>query len=258
MGYEVAAQAGMSAYNGLLGYIGQSNTNKMNQQIAREQNLFDLQMWNKSNLYNSPEEQMKRLEEAGLNPNLVYGSGNVSGQSSSQAPKAHDYSYTAPMMALKLPDILAVLSQYADYQQKTAQVDVTKQQIAVNDANIALNNAKLLTEAERKRLTSSLANKAFYDQAYANERGWYNTQFIDAELRSKIADADTREFYLKNILPHKSSILSSEAWMNSSLKDKNMTSADAVWARILALFLDKFGISDKLFDGMDYVKQKVE
>lgn len=36
---------------------------------------FDKQveMWDKTNLYNSPKEQMERFAEAGLNPNLIYG-----------------------------------------------------------------------------------------------------------------------------------------------------------------------------------------
>lgn len=35
--------------------------------------------WNKQNEYNHPSAQMERLREAGLNPNLVYGSGNATG-----------------------------------------------------------------------------------------------------------------------------------------------------------------------------------
>lgn len=43
----------------------------------------DLAMWNMTNAYNSPAEQMARLKAAGLNPNLVYGSGNVTGNTAS-------------------------------------------------------------------------------------------------------------------------------------------------------------------------------
>jgi len=34
-------------------------------------------MWKMQNEYNSPLNQMKRLKEAGLNPNLMYGKGTV-------------------------------------------------------------------------------------------------------------------------------------------------------------------------------------
>lgn len=46
---------------------------------SKEQWNRDLAMWNMTNAYNSPASQMQRLKEAGLNPNLVYGSGNVVG-----------------------------------------------------------------------------------------------------------------------------------------------------------------------------------
>ena len=40
--------------------------------LQRQQALED---WNRQNEYNSPEQQMQRLRQAGLNPNLVYGKG---------------------------------------------------------------------------------------------------------------------------------------------------------------------------------------
>jgi len=42
---------------------------EQNKKLADYQYSKDLDMWNKGNLYNSPEEQMKRLKAAGLNPN---------------------------------------------------------------------------------------------------------------------------------------------------------------------------------------------
>ncbi len=54
----------------------------------------NLQMWNLQNAYNDPSAQMERLEKAGLNPNLVYGGGNVSGNTSGSAP-----SYDTPKVS---------------------------------------------------------------------------------------------------------------------------------------------------------------
>ena len=69
----------------------------MNLQIAREANQNrmelaqyayrkDLEMWQRMNEYNAPSAQMSRLQEAGLNPNLVYGTGTVTGNTSSGMP----------------------------------------------------------------------------------------------------------------------------------------------------------------------------
>lgn len=51
-------------------------TNRMNYQIAQENNAFNERMWDKQNVYNSPVEQRKRLEQAGLNPNLMMNGGS--------------------------------------------------------------------------------------------------------------------------------------------------------------------------------------
>lgn len=48
-----------------------------------QQQKFSWKMWNANNAYNHPKEQVKRLEEAGLNPMLVYGNGSVAGNTSS-------------------------------------------------------------------------------------------------------------------------------------------------------------------------------
>lgn len=40
-----------------------------------KQNEYNLEMWNLQNEYNSPQAQMQRFQEAGLNPNLIYSQG---------------------------------------------------------------------------------------------------------------------------------------------------------------------------------------
>lgn len=57
---------------------------KMASDYAFNQNL---KMWNMQNAYNDPSAQMARLKAAGLNPNLVYGGGNVTGNTSGNAPQ---------------------------------------------------------------------------------------------------------------------------------------------------------------------------
>lgn len=46
-----------------------------NLQLAREQNQMNLDQWNRENQYNSPSAQMKRLQDAGLNPDMMMGGG---------------------------------------------------------------------------------------------------------------------------------------------------------------------------------------
>lgn len=82
----------------------QANQAELNRQFQRNERLeaqeYDLFMWNANNLYNSPEAQVQRLKDAGINPNSMMGesqytpspptttpmSGNVASASSPLAP----------------------------------------------------------------------------------------------------------------------------------------------------------------------------
>ena len=67
------------------------------QKRAERQNI---KFWNMQNAYNHPAEQMKRLLEAGLNPNLVYGQGvqGATGKAESIAPsKASPVGFKDPL-----------------------------------------------------------------------------------------------------------------------------------------------------------------
>lgn len=75
---------------GIGGLIGIGNSvlqHHYNKQLAEMQFKQNLQMWNLQNEYNSPTAQRKRLEEANLNPALMYGNGSVSAGNASQMPQ---------------------------------------------------------------------------------------------------------------------------------------------------------------------------
>lgn len=88
----LASIAGNVINSGANIYLNKQN-NQANKELAELGYQRELEMWQKNNLYNSPEAQMARLKQAGLNPNLVYGTGTVTGNTSQQLPK-----YNAPRM----------------------------------------------------------------------------------------------------------------------------------------------------------------
>lgn len=127
--------AGIAAAGSLAGgIIGNRAAARENQkqraatmQLAKYQYQTDLDMWNRANAYNSPEEQMKRLQAAGLNPNMVYGSGSAAGNTSAQLPK-----FNAPNLQFGLPNpaegLPAAIAMFQDFQIKQQQVDNLKAQ----------------------------------------------------------------------------------------------------------------------------------
>lgn len=109
--------------------VARENTDKTiaaNKWLAEYQYQKDLEMWNKGNMYNSPLEQMKRLKGAGLNPNLVYGSGSAAGMSAGQLPKYNapsvDYNYVPAV------DIPTTIGMFQDFRLRSAQIRNQEQQ----------------------------------------------------------------------------------------------------------------------------------
>lgn len=79
----------------------------------------DLEMWNRMNEYNLPANQMKRLAEAGLNPNMMYGTG----QGANVAKEMPKYQAPTAKYDIDMPNVVGMLSAYQDIKIKKAQVD---------------------------------------------------------------------------------------------------------------------------------------
>lgn len=87
--------------SGFAGLLYDIFTAKQRRKLEREARQWNLDQWHRVNKYNHPTEQMARLTEAGLNPNLIYGSspgsavGNAGAVAPGQAPK---FSLNNPMI----------------------------------------------------------------------------------------------------------------------------------------------------------------
>ena len=75
---------GLSLAGGYL-YDSVKQQNEANKKAIDRANAYDMYVWDLANQYNNPKAQMQRLAAAGLNPNLVYSSGNVTGNTSGVA-----------------------------------------------------------------------------------------------------------------------------------------------------------------------------
>ena len=180
-------------------------TSSANKSSQREQREYDYKMVQEQNAYNSPEEQVKRLRKAGLNPALAMGNGMMSAgsQESSaggQTPPSYDFS-----------PIAQGVSQSADlYIQRLHQkAEITKLQEESN--NMAIRNRyeaqrqvlELDELLSRKNLSDSQRSyyTAMRDQTM-KELGWIDKKnasqialqeseraLVDAQARKADADA---------------------------------------------------------------------
>ena len=105
-GAAVAAPVAGTLLSGLFGNYQTRKRNEAERSLAEYQNAWNLEQWNRENYYNAPTAQMARLKAAGLNPNLVYGSGAVNQSASS--PRAASVDVQAP----PTPDFGAVFHRH--------------------------------------------------------------------------------------------------------------------------------------------------
>lgn len=76
LGIAGLAMKGLTSLaGGLFGLSEQDKQFEYSKELAKYQNDLNVENWKMQNEYNLPRNQMQRLREAGLNPNLVYGSG---------------------------------------------------------------------------------------------------------------------------------------------------------------------------------------
>lgn len=254
-----ALQAGLigSGINAL-GSIGSgiisnaANRTQSSRAFARDihawhwQNQRDDFLWNRQNEYNSPSAQMKRLKEAGLNPNLIYGSSpaNAAGQamtpgrSGPPQAKAAQQSWINPFQGIE---------QFADFKLKQAQVDNLEQQTKVAAAEElyklqATANQKLVgkkhqydvDEREATFQTSVDAAKARLDILKQQARSAKTKADLDeATKQDQIDEVEVRLQIAKNtrdLRAFEAAIKAEEVWMIQN----GIRPQDAFWHRLLA------------------------
>lgn len=145
-------------------------TNRANAELAKYQYSKDLEMWNRGNAYNDPLAQMQRLKRAGLNPNLVYGSGSPVGMQAGQLPK-----YNAPTMSYNYQppvDLPSMLSAFQDYRLANAQISNVKEQ-------------------QRQREIGNLSQSAMHD-VRTGDFGATQYSRMPVYLRKALTEADSK------------------------------------------------------------------
>lgn len=232
------AAAGVSALGQIYGAKLSSKTqrkavaavNKANREMADLAWERNIDMWNRQNVYNSPSEQMKRLEEAGLNPNLIYGSsanaGNASSAPEYNAPTMQKYSYEGDFgvgaATQTVANSLMLSSQLAKMRSET-EVNLAKRNTLVQDEEIKklqviydqYRNSKSEVESEywRDQIEATLdnleANTAYTDSRTDAQN--IQNKYLDDIYKQKVklftTNALQADYNFKNLSPLKKELL---------------------------------------------------
>lgn len=204
-----------------LGIASGMHQNKKNREFQIEQNQADrqyqwdmyyqqrrdsLEDFDATNRYNSPEEQMNRLRQAGLNPNLVYGKGADNTAAAVRSSQAGSGSQIAPKIDNSY--VNNSLAQFQNFQHLVAQTDNVHQQTALSIKEGLLKDAQTagtLQSTARSRFDLEQAERLkdiVVEQAIANAyKTGVETQIaLDREEREKLIRADNHLIALEQIL----------------------------------------------------------
>lgn len=106
--------------------FGSLTGNRSTRELSREIRKWNLEQWHRQNEYNTPTNQLKRMREAGLNPQLMYGQGspgNADAVRSVGAPR---------MSGIDIGDPIGT---FYDLKAKSAQVRNIEADAEMNEAN---------------------------------------------------------------------------------------------------------------------------
>lgn len=223
----------------------QQQTNQENRDFTREMFALSqgaaLDQWHRENAYNDPSAQRQRFEAAGLNPNLVYGSGlsslaaNFNPASSSQgnAVSPHSDPYYRDAPEFDVGNMLSIERQRAEIDAIRANTKKTENESSILATEASFKSALLSGELDLQgatiKLTESQANytdvdvKRLYVETKKLQR---EIDMLDEQLpliRAQVAnmDADTlgkkiSNYFASDTFKANLAKLHSETGLNSS------------------------------------------
>lgn len=165
-----------------LSQLNSQQQRKWNREQMEQQHKWDLEMWNMTNEYNSPINQVKRMQDAGLNP-LYYG---LDGSSAQGLQNAQSLGYELPNMSSFQNPIQIGLS-----------AELTKSEIALKQAE----KSKVESETSGNQLDNEFKQKTMQARVDAEElkNGLTKEQIskinsersqIEASIKRTIAETD--------------------------------------------------------------------
>lgn len=171
--------AGLAGISSLMDFGASSilanSANAKSKRAAERQLWQNVYLMNLQNEYNKPVNQMKRLEEAGLNPNLVYGSG--ADTLSATAGRVEQAGITPSRGTLNFIEKMSMLNamkqQEANIYRTDADTNAINANIGIAKANLRMQEAKNAAEIERIRATTDAikadsSKKNFWSSFYQN------------------------------------------------------------------------------------------
>ena len=179
---------GLSAIgNAITGGASARKQYEYQSKLMDKQNNFALSMYNMDNRYNSPVMQRARLEQAGLNPNLMYGNGGIqntsSGAPGSASGQAPQVDYGRPSEAISNALQYAIVNAQTDKMNEEARLAAERAQSEAISRELMIANARL---AMSRAIGQETYNR------FAADRHWLENEQL--EYRNSLYKMDMQSY----------------------------------------------------------------
>ncbi len=142
----IAIQGAAAGGQAIAAGVGNKKRIKAAKEAATLANERNIENWNRQNAYNDPSAAMARLKAAGLNPNMVYGTGTATGGTSGAVGSASAPVPNIQDIPINMPDVLGTIGQYQGIQKSRAQTALTWGQLGVQA--LTIESSKLTIEGK--------------------------------------------------------------------------------------------------------------
>lgn len=146
IGGSIIAAAGAGAQAISAGF-GNKKRIAAAKEAATVANQRNIENWERANKYNDPSAAMARLKAAGLNPNMVYGTGSATGGTAGAVGGASAPVPNIQDIPINMPDALGILGQYQNIEKAKAQTALTWGQLGVQA--LTIDSKKLSIEGQK-------------------------------------------------------------------------------------------------------------
>ena len=153
------------------------DTNQMNYQMWQEQKAYDYDKWKEELAYNTPFQQRKRFEEAGINPNLA-----IAQMSGGNAESAATSGNRPDAIAAQMQNPADEVSQYAN-----------------NLQNIAGGFTNLSRTFQQNQLDAAQTRSASVDADIQSIERNYRAAQLEATINKLVKDGQLSEEQAKNL-----------------------------------------------------------
>lgn len=217
------------AINPLLGHLTNVKNRKFTREMYNRQRQDALSDWSMTNEYNSPRMQMQRFQEAGLNPNLIYGqmtdspmvrSASASG-GEARAPEVNSRNLTGNLMA------------GYDMSMRSAQTDLVAKQMSLIEEDIKLRQVQQAATIAGTGKTSVEIQRIMFDLGLSKDLRETTIAGKESEVRKMNVETDRTVMEMAQML-RTNPLKVQEMVLDILQKKKNLAKTDAEISEINA------------------------